>query len=142
MLTAADKRRLVRAPRTALTDNGLGIGLVIVAARTAGSNRGSERTSAECRLSPGTEGAPQRYVGQTDTGGRGVPCMHLQQLYALCEQHGLKLSSSEVIRLVCPSCGLEDCCPDNLLAEYEQRHGEERQNGMSGANSHGPEGVK
>ncbi|NMC20271.1 MAG: hypothetical protein GYA33_07590 [Thermogutta sp.] len=71
-----------------------------------------------------------------------MPCTHLQQLYALCEQHGLKMSSSDVIRLVCPTCGLEDRCPDNLLAEYEQRHGEERQNEATGANPHGPEGVK
>ncbi len=71
-----------------------------------------------------------------------MPCTHLQQLYALCEQHGLKLSSSEVIRLVCPNCGLEDSCPDNLLAEYDKRHGEQQQNGMTGANSQGADSVR
>ncbi|GAB4129612.1 hypothetical protein [Thermopirellula anaerolimosa] len=71
-----------------------------------------------------------------------MPCTHLQQLYALCEQHGLKLSSSEVIRLVCPKCGLEDRCPDNLLSEYEQRHGRDVQDHATGANPAESESVR
>ncbi|GEM_PF-2805738 len=71
-----------------------------------------------------------------------MPCPHLQQLYTLCEKHGLKLSSSEVIRVVCPICGLEDRCPDNLLCEYEHRHGTETRGETSSANLHDDKRVE
>ncbi|NUQ66429.1 MAG: hypothetical protein HUU20_28540 [Pirellulales bacterium] len=51
-----------------------------------------------------------------------MTCKHLRDLYTLCESHNLKLSSSELIRLVCPQCGVEEVCPSVLTEEYEKRH--------------------
>jgi hypothetical protein len=49
-------------------------------------------------------------------------CKHWRDLYETCQAHGLKLSSSDLIRIVCPQCGIEEVCPSVLLDEYEARH--------------------
>ncbi len=54
-----------------------------------------------------------------------MPCRHLHELYEICSTHNLKLSSSDLIRIVCPACGVADECPSVLLAEYDSRHPEE-----------------
>jgi hypothetical protein len=54
-----------------------------------------------------------------------MPCKHLHELYELCEAHRLKLSSTDLIRIVCPQCGVEDVCPSVLAEEYETRHHDE-----------------
>lgn len=54
-----------------------------------------------------------------------MPCKHLKALYELCETHGLKLSSSDLIRIMCPECGTEEVCPSVLWEEYEKRHPDE-----------------
>ena len=51
-----------------------------------------------------------------------MTCTHLRQLYQLCQQHDLKLGSSDVIRLVCNECGEQDVCPSTLMAEYDAKH--------------------
>ncbi len=51
-----------------------------------------------------------------------MTCRHLKELYSLCESHHLKLSSSDLIRIVCPQCEVEDVCPSVLTEEYEKRH--------------------
>ncbi|MBX7167396.1 MAG: hypothetical protein K1X74_13790 [Pirellulales bacterium] len=51
-----------------------------------------------------------------------MTCEHLKQLYRVCQQHDLKLSSSDLIRLVCPHCGVEDVCPSVLTQEFDARH--------------------
>jgi hypothetical protein len=53
-----------------------------------------------------------------------MTCKHLKELYALCESHNLKLSSADLIRIVCPQCGVEEVCPSVLNEEYEIRHRE------------------
>jgi hypothetical protein len=58
-----------------------------------------------------------------------MPCKHLKELYEICQTHRLKLSSTDLIRIVCPQCGVEEVCPSVLAEEYETRHkeaGEER----------------
>ena len=55
-----------------------------------------------------------------------MPCRHLHDLYEICRTHNLKLSSSDLIRIVCPACGVADECPSVLCAEYDNRHPEER----------------
>lgn len=50
-----------------------------------------------------------------------MPCEHLKQLYQVCQSHELKLSSSDLIRIVCPHCGIEEICPSVHTAEYDQR---------------------
>ncbi len=56
-----------------------------------------------------------------------MPCRHLRDLYEICRTHDLKLSSSDLIRIVCPACGVTDKCPSVLYEEYDSRHPEERE---------------
>lgn len=51
-------------------------------------------------------------------------CVHLKELYSLCEQHELRLGGSDLIRIVCRQCELEDTCPSVLMDEYEATHPE------------------
>ena len=51
-----------------------------------------------------------------------MACRHLTALYELCQTHGLKLSSSDLIRIMCLECGTEEVCPSVLYDEYEKRH--------------------
>jgi hypothetical protein len=53
-----------------------------------------------------------------------MTCKHLKDLYEICETHRLKLSSSDLIRIVCPQCGIEEVCPSVLADEYDTRHPE------------------
>jgi len=55
-----------------------------------------------------------------------MSCKHLQELYEICQRHQLKLSSSDLIRIVCPLCGVEEVCPDALCEEYDARHHDEQ----------------
>ncbi len=48
-----------------------------------------------------------------------MTCVHLQQLYKLCDQHGLKLGGADLIHLVCNQCGVREVCPSTLTAEYD-----------------------
>ena len=54
-----------------------------------------------------------------------MACVHLQQLYQLCQDHDLKLSSSDLIRVVCPKCGEQEVCPSMLTDEYDSRKSEQ-----------------
>jgi hypothetical protein len=53
-----------------------------------------------------------------------MTCKHLKELYEFCQTHQLKLSSSDLIRIVCPQCGVEEVCPSMLVEEYEAKHGQ------------------
>ena len=55
-----------------------------------------------------------------------MPCKHLHELIEMCERNNLKLSSSDLIRMVCPSCGVEEECPSTLCDEYDATHREEK----------------
>jgi hypothetical protein len=44
-----------------------------------------------------------------------VPCVHLTQLIQLCEQSNVRLSSSDLIHIVCKQCEKQEVCPSNLL---------------------------
>lgn len=54
-----------------------------------------------------------------------MTCVHLQQLYQLCQDSKLKLSSTDLIRIVCKQCEKEDVCPSVLVEEYSAHHPEE-----------------
>jgi hypothetical protein len=64
-----------------------------------------------------------------------MTCKHLKELYDICQTHQLKLSSSDLIRIVCPQCGIEEVCPSVLEEEYETRHHEEEAPVAEGAQS-------
>ncbi len=50
-----------------------------------------------------------------------MTCVHLRQLYKLCEEHDLKLSGTDLIRVVCNQCGEQEVCPSVLTSEYEAK---------------------
>ncbi len=51
-----------------------------------------------------------------------MPCEHLHELFETCRRNNLRLSSSDLIRIVCPHCGVEEVCPSVLCDEYDARH--------------------
>ena len=53
-----------------------------------------------------------------------MPCTHLKHLYEYCRTHDLSLSSSDLIRIVCPQCGVDEVCPSLITTEYDVRHPE------------------
>jgi len=56
-----------------------------------------------------------------------MTCKHLKELYDTCLRHNLKLSSTDLIRIMCPQCGEEEVCPSVLSDEYEGRqHGADK----------------
>jgi hypothetical protein len=48
-----------------------------------------------------------------------MTCIHLQQLYKLCQEHDLKLGSSDLVRVVCQKCGEKEVCPSTMMDEYD-----------------------
>jgi hypothetical protein len=50
-----------------------------------------------------------------------MTCVHLQQLHKLCHEHDLKLSSSDLIHIVCQQCGEQEVCPSTLTDEYDAK---------------------
>ncbi len=50
-----------------------------------------------------------------------MTCVHLQQLFKLCDEHDLKLGGSDLIRVVCHQCGEQEVCPSTLTDEYDAR---------------------
>lgn len=58
-----------------------------------------------------------------------MTCVHLQQLYQLCHQNQLKLSSSDLIHIVCSQCEKDEVCPSILLDEYDTKQTSEEKTG-------------
>lgn len=54
-----------------------------------------------------------------------MSCKHLQELYQLCQRYNLKLTGPELVRIVCPTCGVDEICPNVLIDEYDRRHSDE-----------------
>ncbi len=68
-----------------------------------------------------------------------MTCKHLKELYEICQTHRLKLSSSDLIRIVCPQCGVEEVCPSVLAEEYETRHQEDGHSSLDADQERGSE---
>ena len=50
-----------------------------------------------------------------------MTCEHLRKLYQLCQDHDLKISSTDVVRVMCKECEEIEVCPAMLTDEYEGR---------------------
>ena len=50
-----------------------------------------------------------------------MTCVHLQQLYRLCQEHDLKFGGSDLIHLICGQCGEQEVCPSILTDEYDAK---------------------
>ena len=51
-------------------------------------------------------------------------CTHLKELYDLCDKHQIRLSSTDLVRIVCKQCEQDETCPSVLMDEYDSLHGE------------------
>ena len=58
-----------------------------------------------------------------------MTCIHLRELYQLCQKEGLKLSSSDLVRVVCEQCGVHDVCPSQLMDDAEDEPEDEPDQG-------------
>ena len=63
-----------------------------------------------------------------------MTCVHLQKLYQLCQDNQLKLSSSDLIHVVCSQCEKDEVCPSMLLDEYQAKHDPEEKTEVPRAN--------
>jgi hypothetical protein len=54
-----------------------------------------------------------------------MTCDHLRELYKVCREYDLKLGSSDLIRVVCKQCGVQEVCPSTLVDEYDAKHVQE-----------------
>lgn len=43
-----------------------------------------------------------------------MPCIHLRELYDLCEKHELRISSHDAVRIMCRQCEEQEVCPTSL----------------------------
>jgi hypothetical protein len=48
-----------------------------------------------------------------------MTCVHLRQLYDLCDREGVRMSSSDLIHIVCRQCGKQEVCPSNLSDHWQ-----------------------
>lgn len=48
-----------------------------------------------------------------------MTCVHLQQLYKLCREYDLRVGGSDLIRVVCHQCGVQEVCPSTMIDEAE-----------------------
>ena len=49
-----------------------------------------------------------------------MTCVHLRQLYQLCQQQELRLSSTDLVRIVCQQCGEQEVCPATLMGDDDE----------------------
>ena len=43
-----------------------------------------------------------------------MPCVHLRELFKLCEKHDLQITGHDAIRIVCRQCEEQEVCPSSL----------------------------
>lgn len=49
-----------------------------------------------------------------------MTCTHLKQLYQLCYDSNIQLSSTDLIHIVCKQCENVEVCPSVLYEEYDK----------------------
>jgi hypothetical protein len=55
-------------------------------------------------------------------GEYAMPCVHLKKLYELCQLHDLRLSSADLIHIVCSQCGVVEVCPSVYADRFDHEH--------------------
>lgn len=48
-----------------------------------------------------------------------MPCMHLKELYRLCQENEIRIGALDVVRLTCNQCNVKDVCPSVLTDEFD-----------------------
>jgi hypothetical protein len=54
-----------------------------------------------------------------------MTCVHLKELYQLCQENDLRFSGSDLVHIVCQQCGEHEVCPSVLSDEYEAKSADE-----------------
>ena len=54
-------------------------------------------------------------------GDHQMTCVHLKELYQLCQEKNLRFSGSDLVHIVCQECGEQEVCPSVLTDEYEAK---------------------
>src|SRR5690606_31875986 len=67
-----------------------------------------------------TESRPKRRTPRCQTGRKAVICTHLKDLFQYCKEHDVRLSSSDLVRLLCKQCGIQEVCPSGLVQEMDE----------------------
>lgn len=44
-----------------------------------------------------------------------MTCVHLKRLYQLCQDEGLRVSSSYLIHFTCDQCNVKEVCPSTIV---------------------------
>ena len=52
-----------------------------------------------------------------------MACVHLKKLYQLCQEEGLRISSSDLIHFACDQCNVKEVCPSTLVDIQESDDG-------------------
>jgi hypothetical protein len=61
-----------------------------------------------------------------------MTCVHLQQLVQLCEGNQIKLSSSDLIHMVCEQCGKKEVCPSGLYEDFDEAGADDQPGSLPG----------
>jgi hypothetical protein len=54
-----------------------------------------------------------------------MSCVHLRQLYQLCQTSNIRITGADLVHMVCRECGVQDVCPAMLMEEYDATHPDE-----------------
>jgi hypothetical protein len=58
-------------------------------------------------------------------------CVHLKELFQLCQENEIRISSADLVRVVCHQCGAHEVCPSALTSEFSE-------NGLADFSENGP----
>ena len=50
-----------------------------------------------------------------------MTCTHLRELFQLCQKHDMKITGTDLVRVVCNECGVQEVCPSTLTDEYDAK---------------------
>lgn len=50
-----------------------------------------------------------------------MTCVHLKELFQLCQKNNLRFSGADLVHIVCHECGEKEVCPSVLTDEYEAK---------------------
>jgi len=49
-----------------------------------------------------------------------MACVHLQELFQLCQDNDLKISGADLVHFVCERCNRQDVCPMSMMEQREE----------------------
>ena len=49
-----------------------------------------------------------------------MACVHLQELFQLCQENDLKVSGADLVHFVCEKCNRQEVCPMSMLEQQEE----------------------